>query len=380
MPASSKAKIAIVGAGMGGMALATALHRKGHDFTVYEQAPQFARIGAGIQLSPNVIRVLHGMDLEAPLAEVAFHPRNWRSRDSVSGDVTFEVELGDAMVKRYGTKFLIAHRADLHRVMCDTVPLDKIAFNKKLVGVDPAGSQTRLGFADGTHVLADAVVGADGVHSVIREHLLGPEKPTYTGHVAYRSVFPAALLGGLEIDDNTKWWSDDRHIVIYFLTRRRDEVYFVTGVPEPDWKVESWSVQGTLEELRAAFRDFHPTVRQVVHAAPQVQKWALLERDPLPKWGEGSVIMLGDACHPMLPYMGQGGAMAIEDAAVLARCIDEAGAEDFAGAFRRFEATRRARATRVQKSSQAGQWLRNPEDPSWLFAYDPWTAPLAPVN
>src|SRR6185503_978990 len=159
MPSGSKAKIAIVGAGMGGMALATALHRMGHDFTVYEQAPQFARIGAGIQLSPNVIRVLHGMELEAPLADVAFHPRNWRSRDSVSGDVTFEVELGDAMVKRYGTKFLIAHRADLHRVMCDTVPLDKIAFNKKLIGVDPAGTQTRLTFADGTHVLADAVVG-----------------------------------------------------------------------------------------------------------------------------------------------------------------------------------------------------------------------------
>ena len=380
MPASSKAKIAIVGAGMGGMALATALHRKGHDFTVYEQAPQFARIGAGIQLSPNVIRVLHGMDLEAPLANVAFHPRNWRSRDSVSGDVTFEVELGDAMVKRYGTKFLIAHRADLHRVMCDTVPIDKIEFNKKLVGIDPAGSQTRLAFADGTHVLADAVVGADGVHSVIREHLLGPEQPTYTGHIAYRSVFPASLLGDLELDDNTKWWADDRHIVIYFLTRKRDEVYFVTGVPEPDWKIESWSVQGTLEELRAAFRDFHPTVRHVVHAAPQVQKWALLERDPLPKWGEGSVVMLGDACHAMLPYMGQGGAMAIEDAAVLSRCIDEAGGEDFSGAFRRFEATRHARATRVQKSSQAGQWLRNPEDPSWLFAYDPWTTPLAPAS
>ena len=380
MAANSKAKIAIVGAGMGGMALAAGLQRMGHAFTVYEQAPQFARIGAGIQLSPNVIRVLHGIGLEETLAAVAFQPRTWRSRNSVSGEVTFEIDLGQAIVAKYGIRYLIAHRADLHRVMCDTVPIEKLAFNKKLVGLDRTGSQIRLSFADGSHASADAVIGADGVHSVVREHLLGPEKPTYTGSIAYRSVFPAALLGDLELDDNTKWWADDRHIVIYYLTRKRDEIYFVTGVPEPDWKTESWSTQGELGELRDAFRLFHPTVRHVVHAAPHVQKWALLERDPLPRWSDGPIALLGDACHPMLPYMGQGGAMAIEDAAVLARCLDDGGMDDCAGAFRRFEASRRARASRVQKLSQIGTWLRNPDDPHWLYGYDAWTEPLAPKS
>jgi 6-hydroxynicotinate 3-monooxygenase len=377
---SVAAKIAIVGAGMGGMALAAILERAGHAFMVYEQAPQFARIGAGIQLSPNVIRVLARLGLGEELANLAFRPHAYRSRDAKTGEITAEMPLADAMVSRYGNPWLIAHRADLHRVMCDTVPADRIKFGKKLVGIDRLRSQLKLIFADGDTAFADAVIGADGVHSVVREELLGSEKPRYTGAVAFRSVFPAQRLGDLVLDDDTKWWADDRHIVIYFLTRRRDEVYFVTGVPEDDWKIESWSTTGSLEELHAAFAEFHPTVRQVVHAAPQVQKWALLDRDPLAVWANDSIVLMGDASHAMLPYMGQGGAMAIEDAAVLARCLERTGMDDFPGAFRQFEATRKPRTTRIQAISRQGTWLKGAEEPDWVFGYDAWTEPLVLVG
>ena len=133
---------------------------------------------------------------------------------------------------------------------------------------------------------------------------------------------PCRSAGGFPIDDCTKWWGPDRHIVIYFVTPRRDEVYFVTSVPEPDWRTESWSAKGDLGQLRAAFEGFHPQVQAVLRACPEVYKWALYERDPLPRWGEGRVVLLGDACHPMTPYMAQGAATSIEDGAVLARCLD----------------------------------------------------------
>lgn len=370
--------IAIVGAGIGGATLAAALARHGVAFTLYEQAANFTRVGAGIQLTPNLINVLNGIGVGERLREFAFRPRYWRSRDAKTADITFEIELGAAFEARYGTSYLVAHRADLHRVMSEPVPLERVRFGKKLVALDRDGSATLLSFTDGSQVAADFVIGADGVHSVVRAHLLGAEKPRYTGNIAYRSVLPAALLGDFELDDNTKWWADDRHIVIYFLTRRRDEVYFVTGVPEPDWTIESWSTPGDLRELRAAFADFHATVRHVVGACPSVQKWALLERDPLHYWSKDSITLLGDACHAMLPYMGQGGAMAIEDAAVLARCLAETGSEGPSGAFRRYEATRKERADHVLHLSRVGTWLRDSTDPSWLYGYNAWTVALAP--
>ena len=136
--------------------------------------------------------------------------------------------------------------------------------------------------------------------------------------------FPAALLAGAKIDDCTKWWGPDRHIVIYYVTPQRDELYFVTSQPEPEWRNESWSAKGDLGQLRRAFEGFHPQVQAVLNACPDVHKWALYERDPLPAWCVGRVVLLGDACHPMLPYMAQGAANALEDAAVLARCIEGA--------------------------------------------------------
>jgi salicylate hydroxylase/6-hydroxynicotinate 3-monooxygenase len=174
----------------------------------------------------------------------------------------------------------------------------------------------------------------------------------------------------------TKWWGADRHIVIYFVTAARDEVYFTTSQPEKaDWMTrESWSTKGDLAELREAFASFHPDVRAVLAAAPEVHKWGIFERDPLPTWSRGRVALLGDACHPMTPYMASGAAMALEDAVVLARCLGEI--SDVAEAFRAYEATRKPRASAVQTGSSNNTWMRNATDPDWLYGYDAWREPL----
>jgi 6-hydroxynicotinate 3-monooxygenase len=184
---------------------------------------------------------------------------------------------------------------------------------------------------------------------------------------------------GYEIDECTKWWGEDRHIVIYFVKPDRSEVYFVTRQPEPRFTLESWSAKGDMETLRAPFAKFHPQVQHVLKVCPEVHKWALVDPDPLERWTEGHVTHLGDSCHPMTPYMAQGAAMAIEDAAVLSRVLE--GVTDRAGmhdSFRRFEATRKARTTKVQLTTRTNTWLKNQMDVDWVYNYNAWTTPLAP--
>jgi salicylate hydroxylase/6-hydroxynicotinate 3-monooxygenase len=168
-------------------------------------------------------------------------------------------------------------------------------------------------------------------------------------------------------------------MVIYYVTADCDEIYFVTSVPEKaEWMTrESWSAKGDLEELRAAYAGFHPEVQAVLNACPEVYKWALLERDPLPRWSEGRVALLGDACHPMTPYMAQGAASAMEDAVVLTRCLEHAAGEDLPRAFQLYEATRKPRASAIQSNSSKNTWLKGDTDPAWVYGYDATSAPLA---
>jgi len=373
--------ITIIGAGIGGLAAAAALRRRGIAVNVYEQADKFARVGAGIQQSPNAVRVLRGLGIEDRLRQVAFHPASSLNRDAASGAVTNDHPLGRELEQRYGAPYLTLHRGDLHDALASILPGECVHLGKKLVAIKARGARTELSFADGTEVEAEAVIGADGVHSLIRDTVAGPEQPRFVGRLAYRTTFPAALLRGVEIGSSrTKWWGADRHIVIYFVTAARDEVYFTTSQPEQaDWITkESWSAKGDLTEMRTAFADFHSDVRAVLNAAPEVYKWGIFERDPLPTWRKGRIVLLGDACHPMTPYMASGAAMALEDAAVLARCVAEV--DDITDAFRLYEATRKPRASMVQTSSSANTWMRNATNPDWLYGYDAWTAPLtAPV-
>ena len=372
---AAKRTLAIVGAGIGGLAAAATLQRVGLDVHVYEQASRFARVGAGIQMMPNSMNVLRGLGLESRLERVAFAPRSHLNREWDTGEVTNELPMP---AERYGAPYLCMHRAELHAALASTVPPDRVHLGKKLIGLDQDSAGVVLSFADGETVRAEAVIGADGVHSVVRELLIGKEQPIHRGRVAYRAVFPTELLHGADVGPSrTKWWGPDRHIVIYYTTAARDEVYFVTSVPEPvEWLTEeSWSATGDVDELRAEFAGFHAEVRAVLEACPACHKWAILEREPLPTWSQGRVVLLGDACHPMTPYMAQGGATAIEDAAILARCLE--GTDDYPAAFAVYEGHRKPRTTRIQAISSANTWLRTPDaSPDWLYGYDAWRAPL----
>jgi 6-hydroxynicotinate 3-monooxygenase len=369
--------VAIVGAGMGGLATAAALRRVGIDVTVYEQAQQFARIGAGIQIGCNAMRVLRELGLESRLRQQSFYPRSWNNRDWRTGEVKFDMIFGETAERRFGAPYLLAHRGDLHAALASIVPDDCIRLDHRLVGLDESAGGVRLTFTDGATAVADAVVGADGVHSIVRDILFGVSKANFTGRIAYRTTYPAALLGGRGIGDCTKWWGEDRHIVIYYVKPDRSEVYFVTSQPEPDFRVESWSAKGDVGELRSGFTGFDSEVEHVLAACPDVHKWAIFDREALDQWVDGNVTLLGDACHPMTPYMAQGAAMAIEDAAVLSRCLEGVDASGVADALRRFEATRKERTTRVQETSRANRWLKEKTDTDWVYAYDAWTVPLA---
>jgi len=370
-------RVAIVGAGMGGLATAAALRRVGIEVAVYEQAAQFARLGAGIQVGCNAMKVLRELGLERKMRQQSFYPRSWNNRDWRTGDVKFDMIFGETAERKFGAPYLLAHRGDLHAALASAVPDECVKLSHRLVGLDQAGDGIRLSFANGATAGADAVVGADGVHSVVRDILFGATPVKYTGRIAYRTTYPAALLGGEMIDDCTKWWGEDRHIVIYYVKPDRSEIYLVTSQPEPEFRIESWSAKGDVKELRAAFAGFSHEVERVLAACPDVHKWAILDRDSLPRWADGNVTLLGDACHPMTPYMAQGAAMAIEDAAVLSRCLDSVDASGVADAFRRFEATRKERTTRVQETSRANTWLKQKTDTDWVYSYDAWAVPLA---
>lgn len=292
-------QIAIIGAGMGGLTLAAALSQRGIEARIYEQAKAFVRLGSGIQMSPNAMWGLRGIGLEPRIRATAFQPRTWTNRDWDTGHLTNELPLGAEAEAKYGAPYLLMHRGDLHEALVSRVPAAQIALDKKLTDLDWRSGGVTLRFADGSTAKADAAVAADDIHSRARELWLGAEKANYTRRVAYRTTFPAALLKGFAIDECCKWWGPDRHIVIYYVTANRDEVYFVTSVPEPEFTVESWSATGDLNKLRAAFVGFHEQVQRVVQACPAVHKWAIVDRDPLSGWSDGPMVLLGDAAHPM---------------------------------------------------------------------------------
>jgi salicylate hydroxylase/6-hydroxynicotinate 3-monooxygenase len=374
----TRLSVAIVGAGMGGLAAAASLRQAGIEATVFEQAPRFGRVGAGIQIGCNAMKVLRRIGLEPALRAAAFYPRSWNNKTWDTGDVRFDMIFGKTAEQRFGAPYLLGHRGDLHAALVSAVPKTILRLDHKLTGLDQLADQRiALHFANGEKAQFDAVIASDGVHSLVKEILFGKEEPNFTGRIAYRTVFPARLLGDYPIDECTKWWGPDRHIVIYYVKPDRSEIYFVTSQPEPGFTVESWSAKGDVQELRKAFAGFHPQVQHVLEACPEVHKWALVDRDPLPRWYEGNVTLLGDACHPMTPYMAQGAAMAMEDAAVLARCLQGVDRDGVADAFRRFEATRKERTARVQLTSRTNTWLKQPTDTDWVYGYDAWTTPLA---
>ncbi|MFC3939237.1 6-hydroxynicotinate 3-monooxygenase [Pseudomonas gingeri NCPPB 3146 = LMG 5327] len=369
---ASTQKIAIVGAGLGGAAAATLLQQAGFDVTIYEQAPEFSRLGAGIHMGPNIMKIFRRMGIEQQLDQMGSHPDHWFSRDGMSGDYLSRIPLGEFARKEYGASYITVHRGDLHALQMSTIKPGTLHFNKRLETIEDRGDQVHLTFTDGTHASADIVIGADGINSKIREELLGQEAPLYSGWVAHRALITRDKLAryDLNFEDCIKWWSEDRHMMVYYTTGKRDEYYYVTGVPHPELDFDGPFVDSSREEMFAAFQGYHPTVQALIESTDTVTKWPLRNRNPLPLWSRGRLVLLGDACHPMKPHMAQGAGMAIEDAAMLTRCLQETGLGDYRTAFELYEANRKDRASRVQSVSNANTWLRTQEDPAWVYGYD----------
>ena len=329
---------------------------------VYEQAGLRSEVGAGIQLAPNCTRILRGLDVLPEVERVAVRPTTFEFRRWDNGQLLSTTPLGDDIERSYAAPYLHAHRADLVAVLANAVPADRVEVGRRCVGVANSGGTVEVRFADGSPESAALVIGADGIHSVVRRALFGDEQPRFTGHVAYRGLVPAERAPELAPDRRcTVWLGPGAHLVHYFVSAGR-YLNVVCIAEEGSWTRESWTDRGDIAQLLAAFAGWHPVVTEIIAALDAPLKWALFDRDPFPRWSDGAVGLLGDACHPMLPYGAQGAAQAIEDAAALAACLTDGA--DIPSALGRYESVRRARTARVQAISRGnGERFHLPDGP-----------------
>ncbi len=375
-------KIGIAGAGIAGLTTAIALQKAGHDVVVYEQSKQFFRVGADINLTPNAVRALDGLGekIGAAIRKSAARPTHRISRTWDTGEETSRLEMSDTAEKKYGAPQLTIHRADLLAALSDAFPAERVKFAKRLKSVVENEQGITIDFEDGTSDKVDVLIGADGIHSVVRKALFGDENPRFTGVVAFRAVVPANRLEGVpNLGAFTKWWGPNpQSQIVTFPLNRGEDIFIFATIGQDSWHEESWTTQGSVEELRALYADFHPDATVLLDACDDVLKTALYERDPLPFWSKGHIALLGDASHPMLPFMAQGAGMAIEDAVVLARCLNQTtGKSDINAALKLYESVRLDRASKVQLGSRGNTWLRDGGNADWVYGYDSWEVPLA---
>jgi salicylate hydroxylase len=396
-----KPHVLIAGGGIGGLSAALALLQRGFDVEVYEQAPRLEEVGAGVQLSPNGTRALHAMGVLEQLTELSCTAEGKEVRHWKSGETWKLFDLGAEAIERYGFPYLTVWRPDLLDVLAAAVRgqnREAIHLGARGVGAGPEDCQAGLLFEDGCQVTAEALIGADGVHSAVRRALFNAVDPQFSGLVAWRGVIPmSALPGRMSRMVGTNWVGPGGHVVHYPL-HRGELMNFVGIIERGDWQIESWSARGEAAECHRDFAGWHDDVHHLIANAPSLYKWALMVREPMERWSSGRVTLLGDACHPMLPMLAQGAVMAIEDGIVLARCL-ERWPDEISTAFARYERARRERTRRaVLGSAENARRFHNPAlaDPNgakeylnrewsraaittryeWLFTYDVLTAEI----
>jgi salicylate hydroxylase len=373
------------------MTSAVALWQAGVDVHVYERARVLSEVGAGIQVSPNASRVLHRLGLADELERMGVRPRSFHQRRWQDGRTLVCTPLGGEIVEAFGFPHYQMHRADLLAAMVRAFPAERLHAGRRFVGLTDHGDRVEARFEDGTTVEADVLVGADGIHSAVREQLFGPADPRFTGCIAWRGLVPAERLRHLDLEVTAQvWMGPGGHFVHYFVQAKR-LVNFVAIVEQDAWARESWTDRGDVADALAAFADWHPQVRGILEQVDETFVWALFDREPLARWSAGRVTLLGDACHPMLPFMAQGAAQAMEDAATLTACL--VSGEEPEAALRRYEAIRLPRASRLQAMSTTNKTrFHLPDGPEqrerdaemaegstdwsfkaveWLYAHDP---------
>jgi salicylate hydroxylase len=347
-------RIAIIGGGIGGLAAALHLLKQGFDAHVYEQAPQISEIGAGIQISPNASRLLHRLGLRPAMDKVGVLPQAVHQRRWDDGSTLQRAPLGKLVEDTFGAPYYHFHRAELAALLADALPPERIHVRHKLVGLEQKASTVTARFDNGTSVEAGLVVGADGIHSRVRTLLFGPEKPHFTGCVAWRGMVPAERIADLGIEvASHNWMGHDQHLVHYWVSGGQ-MMNVVCCVEHGEWTEEGWATPGKVADVLARYEGWHPIVRGLIANFAETFIWAIHDRLPLPRWSDGRVTLLGDSCHAMMPMMAQGAAQSIEDGATLAALL-KAMPGDVEGALAKYEALRKPRATRLQEMSAANR-------------------------
>ncbi len=346
--------IAIIGGGIGGSAAALSLLKAGFDVQVYEQSRALREVGAGIVLTPNVMRLLYGFGLRVELEARCVAPPGWRQRRWDDGRTLLFTPV--AAPPGQPAMFYTAHRSDLLDMLAAKLPPERLHLAHKLTGFTDHGDRVEMQFAGHPPATADIVIGADGIHSTVRALLFGAEHPRFTGCVAYRGLVPAERLTHLDLTAESQiWMGPGKHFVHYFVRPGR-LLNFVCLIDRDAWTKESWTEPGNVADALAAYDGWHPQVRSIISSVTETFVWGLFDRAPLPRWSVGRVTLLGDACHPMLPFLAQGAAQAIEDGATLAGVLGKGG--DVTEALRRYEELRLPRTARIQTVA-AGNKTRN---------------------
>lgn len=346
-------RVAIVGGGIGGLSAALAMHRHGINVTVHERASAIGEIGAGITLSPNAIKAYRALGIEGRIADIGFESDYQTVREWDTGKVISQVDRKGTYQKAYGAPYYSMHRADLVDVLARSLPEGTVHLNARCVGAKTTNLGSAVArFADGGEVEADLVVGADGIHSAVRESIFGKQAPRFTGTVCWRGLVPYDALPANRVTKDWNLYMGPQRHLIHYMVRRGDLVNFVAHVETDSWTGESWTQECDRAEVLKTFAGWHAPLLDMIAAAESCFKWALYDRDPLQKWSVGRVTLLGDSAHAMPPFIGQGAGMAIEDGYVLAAMIAQTPG-DIAAALARYERLRVPRASRAVYEARA---------------------------
>ncbi|HET9977620.1 MAG TPA: FAD-dependent monooxygenase [Burkholderiaceae bacterium] len=368
--------IGIVGAGLGGLAAAALLLQRGHRVRVYEQAPTLGEVGAGIQLSANAVKVLDVLGVRAAIEPLAVRPLAFEFRRFDSAELLHRLPLGQAHEERHGAPYLQVHRGDLHAALQAAVlalDADALVLGTRVTGFDEDAGGATLHFeGPPARQRVDLAIGADGIKSTLRARILGADRPVFTGQVAWRCIVPIERIAPALRTDivSTIWCGPQNHAVMYYL-RGGAWLNFVGCIEDATAGEESWTARRPWSELDAAYRGWHPKVRAVIEAVDREQcfRWALNERTVSARWSSARATLLGDAVHATLPYMAQGAAMAIEDAAVLARALElQMPLADRLHHYERERAPRTARV--VRESAEMGQLYHIGDAPAMRRAFE----------
>jgi salicylate hydroxylase len=386
-------RVLIVGGGIGGLTAGLALLRAGFEVHVHEQASTLREVGAGLTMGPNAVRILHRLGLAAALRSTAVTPLSRDARDWQTGELLARLSLEDDIAEsRWGAPLYMMHRADLHAALRQALGDEHVSLGTRCISVEQDEELVTVTFADGQRASGDLLVGADGIHSVVRGYVAGPDKANWTGQIAWRALAPASvgLEAGLELRHHF-WWGPGTAFSAYYVSGGSAINWIGMKATDDDWREEPWSARGDRAEVLAHFEGWHEQVRSLIAGTEVIFKWGLFDRAPLTNWTRGRVTLLGDAAHPMLPNMGQGAAQSIEDAVVLASCLAVA-SDDPESALATYVSLRRARTTAMQAAASNAARTMQLSDPvaiaarnarmgedrfaqlsanDWIFGYDP---------